>query len=321
MVIVLASAFTLFTDSSNADPAEAETAIKQAVTAAGAGDFVGAASHYKLAYAADARPELICNVGVAYYKAKELPRAQLFLSRCLERGSSLDSKFVDSVRKVLASVENTLRTGAFTPVDIIAEPPAATIAVQAFGADESFIGSRVVWLPEGKQALVGRAEGYVERVVDVEVKGHDRQTVRVVLDRSRPTEPIGSGSDAGSGAGSGSAIVTTKPIEAPKTVAPSIVPAVVATGLTAGAILVAVIAHGRAADRADLAQFALTQGAYDDDKSVISRWNTVMGVSTGLAIAGAGLSGYLWYRAFHTPTTVEVNASGSGAGVTFSGRW
>ncbi|MEO7097427.1 MAG: hypothetical protein ABI175_29470, partial [Polyangiales bacterium] len=40
-----------------------------------AGDVLGAAAQFRAAFAADPRADLLCNVGVAYFKAKtEMPR-------------------------------------------------------------------------------------------------------------------------------------------------------------------------------------------------------------------------------------------------------
>src|SRR5215470_17873339 len=98
-VIVIA---TLIAVDARADPRTADQAAAEADARARAKDYLGAAAKFREAYAADPRPDLICNVGVAYHKAQELPRAQLFLSRCLERGSALDSAFIDVVRATLA---------------------------------------------------------------------------------------------------------------------------------------------------------------------------------------------------------------------------
>jgi len=58
-----------------ADPATAEQRAAEAKDRATHGDLPGAAAKFREAYAADPRPDLICNVGIAYYKAKDLPRA------------------------------------------------------------------------------------------------------------------------------------------------------------------------------------------------------------------------------------------------------
>jgi len=54
----------LLTTAAHANPAS-DAAENAAQGAAAKGDFVAAANHYKAAYAADAKPELICNAGVA----------------------------------------------------------------------------------------------------------------------------------------------------------------------------------------------------------------------------------------------------------------
>jgi hypothetical protein len=312
-----------------ADPA-ADEALAQAEAAAKQGDYVAAAGKFKLAHSIDPRPGLICNVGVAYYKAKQLPRAQLFLNRCLERGTALDPKFVDSVRTVLKSVETALRAGEFTPVDIVVEPASATVTVRAFGDDEAFIGSRVVWLARGKQALIARAEGYVDQTIEIDATGRDMQPVKITLQR-KPAEPIaiggGTAPDTGSAAprdtGSGAPrdSVAPPPVAPPAVVEvdrPSKVPAIAASAVAAGALALAILSYQRAHDRAELAAFAITRDAYDDDKSAVKTWNGLMLTGTALGIASAGIAGYLWSRALRSPA-VELQATGSS--VAISGRW
>lgn len=120
----------------------------------------------------------------------------------------------------------------------------------------------------------------------------------------------------------GVALADDQPTQLPRPdVEPSVVPALVSTGITAGAVVVAVITHGKAADRADLARFALTQEAYDADRHAISQWSSVSGVSIGVAAAGAAVSGYLFYRAFSTRSHVEVDATSHGGAIAISGRW
>src|SRR5688572_14838155 len=61
-----------------APPGEALTRARAAEARARAGDYAGAIVLFKQAFALDGRAEYACNVGVAYYKARDLPRAQLF---------------------------------------------------------------------------------------------------------------------------------------------------------------------------------------------------------------------------------------------------
>src|ERR1700704_4949178 len=120
-VIVIAMLIAAGTES-RADPATADKAAAEADVRVLAKDFLGAAAKFREAYAADPRPGLICNVGVAYNKAQELPRAQLYLGRCLERGSALPGPFIDGVRATLAKIEAALKVGNYTPIDIVVEP-------------------------------------------------------------------------------------------------------------------------------------------------------------------------------------------------------
>ena len=283
----MATTLALLASRASADPAGADAEVKLAESAAVGGDFVGAANHYKLAYAADARPELICNAGVAYYKAKDATRAHLYLSRCQERGTALEATFVSAVRSALAAVEGMLRTGEFTPVDIVAKPDGATVIVQALGESDAFVGSRLIWLARGKHTLTVRAEGYAAKVVELEAQGADRQPVSVTLERpvAVVTPPV-----------TGVAVVPEPPISDTPGEKPSKIPAFVAIGGTVVAFVLAGVAYRKAHDAGDMATEAVSLDVFNDDKSSATTWNRVMGVSGILGILGAGVSGYLVFK-------------------------
>ncbi len=293
--------------------AEAEARAKK-------NDFVGAAAQFKLAYARDPRPELICNVGVAYYKAKELARAQLFLSRFLERGSALDAKFVDNVRVVLGSVEASLRQGDFTPVDVVVTPPGATVTIDAFGADEAFVGSRLVWLPFGIQKLVARSEGYEDRITELDAKARDVLHLNIEMKR-RPTTVETPTTVEPPVAPPPPPPPTTTPSRPSKAARPSLVLPIATSAVTVAAATFVVIAFGRAHDAADRAAFAVSPDVYQDDVDRTSNWNTIMGASAAVALIGAGASGYLWFRATHMASPVEVEPTTGGVAFRFSARW
>lgn len=312
MAVVIATSAAHAAGPADEDLAAAEAAAKH-------GDFVATAAAFKRAYAKDPRPELICNVGVAYYKAKELARAQLFLSRCLERGSALDAKFVDNVRTVLGSVESTMRASDFTPVDIVVEPAGATITMDAFGDDEAVVGSRVVWLPFGKHRLVARFEGYADRLVELETTARASQRVRITLDKAqvvetpKPPPPV-----------------VTKPKSPPPPPPPVVtepvrarskVPAIVATSASVAGLVLAIVGHQQANAAADRARFAVSMNVYNDDKSSVSTWNAVTITGASVAVVGAAVGGYLWFRALHTDAPVEVAPTSGGATARVTIRW
>src|SRR4029078_3092935 len=83
-------------------PANGADALQaEAEALATAGKYVDAAAKYREAYAIDSRADLLCNVGVAYYKADDRPRADLYLGQCLTQSGSLDAGFAAQVRTVL----------------------------------------------------------------------------------------------------------------------------------------------------------------------------------------------------------------------------
>jgi hypothetical protein len=314
---VLAASAIAFAQPVSDPKAEAEALAKQ-------GDFVGAAAKYKLAYASDPKPATICNVGVAYYKAKQLARAQLFLNRCLERGTALDQQFVDQVRAVLTSLEQTLRAGDFTPLDIVVEPAGAKVTIVEYGDDEAFIGARLVWLPFGAHRLVARAEGYADKLVEVDAKGRDTTPIKITLEKvtdAVPETTPGVGSNANAGSGSGSASVIIEPPPTVTTTRPSLIPAIAATGVSVAGIATAIIGYLKAQDRAEYATFAVTPDVYTRDQHAVTGWNAVMITGVGVGVVGAAAAGYLWSR-YSRSSHVEVAPSPDGGAVmSLSGRW
>lgn len=284
MVFVTAT-LVLLTTAAHANPTS-DVEEKAAQDAATAGDFIGAANHYKAAYAADPKPELICNAGVAYYKANDATRAHLYLSRCQERGTALDATFVSAVRGALAAVEAQVRAN-FTPVDIVARPEGATVVIGSLGESDAFVGSRLVWLPRGKQTITVKAEGYTPKVTELDAQGSERMPVEVTLEKvvvvlppPGPEEPP----------------PVIQPLPDEPTTPPSKVPAFVAMGGTVAAFVVAGIAYSKAHSAADRASQAVSMDVYNDDKDSASSWNTVMGVSGAVGILGAAASAFFVLR-------------------------
>ncbi len=344
----------------DADPGAADQATADAQARAAKGDYIGAAAKYREAFGAEPRPELLCNVGVAYYKAKDLPRAQRYLEQCISIGTSLDAGFITNVKKVLAAVDAMLAKGSFTPVDLLVQPPSATTSVEGgVPFDEPILGSRRVWFPYGTYHVVVHAEGHVDRTLEIEAKDHAAVPMRVALERapvatasesgasgsSSETGANGSGSETGangsasesdsaangsgssvesgsasSGSGSDSAggSLVTGPSPAPSR--PSVVPPIIATALSGGVGAVALGYWLAARDRADQAGGEPAHEIYDSLVSDSRRYQHTSWVFGGIAGVGAVASAVLWYRYASAPR-VELQATGSGAGVAISGRW
>ncbi len=263
-----------------ASPEDANRLVTEATTLAKQGQMVEAAGKFLAAFKADPRPELLCNVAIAYQKAgNELARAELFFSQCLTRAQALDPKFVDSLRATLVSVEQQLRTGPFTPIDIVVEPSNATVSVAEFSPEEAFIGSRLIWLPFGAHVVVVSLEGYVQQRVTVETRSNIQRSVRVELERAPafdlpPPPPF-------------------RPV--PK----SRRPAFVAT-VTAGALgVIGGAAYLRARNRATAAGEITLTGAREDYDALVRsarRWQHVAWGSGVAAALAAGTASVLWMR-------------------------
>jgi hypothetical protein len=287
-----------------ADPAAADRAASEADALARDGRFAEAAVRFRAAWDADRqRPELFCNIGIVYYKARDLVRAHLLLGQCLEQ-AALDPKFVDAARTALASVEGVLRGAGHTPVRVVVEPAASSVAIAELGADGGFVGSRVVWLAFGSYHLAARAEGYTDATTVVTAATGEPVTVTLTL--RRPAAPD---------------LAVKRDPPAPTSVPPprGRLPAYLATGGTLVALGVASVAFFAAHARADLSASALDTEILAADQRTVTRWNTVMGIAGVAAVVGGAASGYLWYRALHAG--VEVHPGPGGGAISLSGRF
>jgi hypothetical protein len=309
-VVLVLVLIGLTASTSAADPATADAAAIEADALAKAGKFVPAAAKFREAWQADKlRPELFCNIGISYYKAKDLVRAHLLLGQCLEQ-AALDPKFVEAVRRVLVSVEAVLGAGGHAPVRIIVEPQATTVAVVELAPDVAFVGSRVIWLAFGAYHLTAHAEGYTDATEAISLASTASRTVSVTL--HKPVNLTGA---------------VVEPPSPPPAVPggapprPSVVPAYLATGGAVLALGVASYAFVAGHARAELAATALDPQVLADDRQAVSRWNTTLVIAGSVAVASAAAGGYLWYRVLHREPAIEVHAGPGSAGVSFSGRF
>jgi hypothetical protein len=289
----------------------AEQLADEARALAAAGDLLGAAARFRAAHALDPRPELLCNVGVAFHKAKDLPRAHLYLGQCLTRVGSLEAGFASSVRAVFAAVEDTLRGGAYAPVDVTVTPATASVTVSAFDPEDAIVGARVVWLPFGHHTLTARAEGHVEQAVAIDLEGPGQQTARIALVRA--SGAAGAGADDGT-TGGGDSI--ERPVSGqllPRSRRPAIVATAATGGLAIGAGVVYLLARSAAASAGDA---GIDDREYADRvDSARFRQHLSWGLG-GAAAIGAVASGWLWYRATRSPRApvLTVDVGGGAAG-------
>ena len=212
---------------------------------------------------------------------------------------------MDAVHAAMSSIDGQLRTGEFTPIDIRVEPAGATISIAGFASDEAFVGGRVVWLPFGTHAISAAQSGYRPATVEITTTSHAAATANIVLEK-QPEITV--------------ALPPPPPPPPPPlphvelAVHVSKVPPIVASAVTLGAMVVAAIAIDLGRQRADLSQYAISTEVYAQDHDVVKRWNTVFAISGAAAIVGAGLGGFLWYRALRDATHLEVGASATAGG-------
>ncbi len=324
-VILSCAVVGLVTSVASASPEQGKALADEAAKLAAANQMVAAAAKFREAYASDPRPEYVCNVGVAYLKAPDLPRAQRYLSDCTQLGASLSKDFLASVRKVMETVEAKLVAGNYTPVDLFVEPVQATILVEgAVPFDEPIVGSRRAWFPYGSYKLVVHAEGYTDKVVELAAKDH--AAVRLATKLDRPTEappfekpPIEKPPNERPPIGQ---LPGEKPIAPPPEGPPSKLPAITATAGTGVAAVAGVVLFVMAKNKRDKANETTVEMGFDQLEQDMESRLLGARIAGGVAIVGAGVSAYLWYRATRsTSTTLEVQATGSGAAMVFGGRF
>ncbi|MCX5745436.1 MAG: hypothetical protein NT062_23410 [Proteobacteria bacterium] len=298
-ITFLSAACVMTADQAWAGPADDAEAL------AGNGDFLGAAAKYREAYAADPRPELMCNVGVAYYKAKDYPHASRFLEQCVVSGSSLDAGFMTAVKQVVTAVDEQLRADAFAPIEIAVEPATATTIVETNGhTEEPLVGSRRTWIAWGHYKLTIHAEGYVDRVLEGDAQSHEAIPARVKL----APKPVTS---------------TPKPINMPTTPpAPgrSRSGAIVTSGIAVAGGVAALgsflLARSSAADAGDATKLV----AYNKAKRSAESWQHASWVAGGIGGVAAIAASVLWYRATRSPVgeAIELDARPTPGGATVS---
>lgn len=311
------AAMVVTASAAQADEVSVDGRANQRVAAAEAhakaGRFVEAAVAFREAYALVPDVRYLCNVGVAYHRAPDYARAQIYLTECVVRGSSLDAKFVSTVRRTLDAVEGELRTGDFTPVDISVDPSNAVISFDQFAPGETFVGSRVFWVPFGAHVVTVNAEGYTAQTRSIDAQSHTHRVLRVELPRASvegvtpPVEPVKPPTEP------------TTPSVGSRAERPSATPAIIATAATGALTVGAVVTYLTARSLAKKVDPNSSQTDYD---AQTGRARSRQHLSWGLGAAagvGAIVSGYLWYR--RSTTTIEVTPAGGGATVSVGGTW
>ena len=298
-----------------ADPEAAKKLSAEADALVASGDLIGAAAKFRAAYKEEPRPEHMCNSGVAYHKAKDLPRSHRYLNRCVAMGASLDQAYRENLRKVVDSIEQKLVAGDFTPIDIAVEPQSAVLAIEGGKPyDEEIVGGGRIWVPYGTYRFVVRAPGFVEHRAEVTADTHAAIPLRVTLEK-QPDKPIEAPIE--------------RPIEKPIQTEPTDQPVrsltlpVIATGVTGALAVTSLIFYLRARGfNDDAADRENTRAEFLDLRDQAKSNQKISWVVGGVAGAGAVVSGILWWRFLRTPTTVEVTStSRGGAGVAIRGSF
>jgi hypothetical protein len=303
-VVVLLLAASSAAAEPGTDQAKAEAARANAL--ATAGDFLGAAAKFRSAHALDAKPEYLCDVGVAYHRAKQLPRAQIYLAECLHYADSLEPKFVDLVRQAVADGETKLRAGEYAPVELTIAPKTATFSVSTFDADERFVGSQTLWLPFGHHTVDVRADGYEpqSRTIDVTARTPLGETIELHAVAAPPKRI---------------------PVQPPSLVTEehtrSKVPALLASILTGGVggIALGAYVHARSVARS-AGSTTIDRAEYGRLADSAHSWQHASWALGGIAAAGAVVSTILWIRASQT-YTIEVEPRAAGAAVSLTGSF
>ncbi len=298
----VAALLVLAPATARADAAGALRAGTEAEQLAKAGMFTEAAGRFREAYRLDPLPKYLCNVGVAYQKAKQLAKAHLYLTECLRTGVNLDVTFLAKVGEVVAAVETTLRGSGFVAVEIAVEPATATLELETFERDEKFVGSRALWMTTGRHTATVSAEGYTTRRVDIDATA---TTGLVTIELVPAPTAVGGPS---------------RPAE-PRTSSRGPLPYIVAASalvLAGGAIGFEVAGRSKYDESKTIEDNEAQEAAYD---AANTRHYVAQALAAG-AIVGAGIAVYLFVRSeSESGLVVSPSASSSAAGLVLSGRF
>lgn len=285
-----------------ADAAGALRASAEAEQLAKAGAYTEAAARFREAYRLDPLPKYLCNVGVAYQKAKQLAKAHLYLGECLRTGASLDAAFLAKVGEVVRAVETTLRESGFVSVEIAVTPATASLELETFDRDERFVGTRTLWMTTGRHTATVSAEGHTTQRVDIDATASTgRVSIELVPSPIAGSEP-------------------SRPTE-PRTPSRGPLPYIVAASalvLAGGAIGFEVAGRSKYDESKMIEDDAAQAAAYD---AANTRHYVAQALAAG-AILGAGIATYLFLRSpAESGVVVSPSATASSAGLVLSGRF
>ena len=295
----------LLSASASADPEAAKRLSAEADALVASGDLIGAAAKFRAAYKEEPRPEHMCNSGVAYHKAKDLPRSHRYLNQCVAMGASLDPAYRENLRKVVDSIEQKLVAGNFTPIDVAVEPATAVLVIEGGQPyDEEIVGGGRLWVPYGTYKLVVRAPGYTEHRSEVTANAHVAMPLRVTLEKQKVEAPLEK------------PIVKPDPIIVDQPVAgASKTGPVIATAVTGAAAVVGLVFYFRARGFVKDAESPMnTHAEYEDLHDKAHSNQRISWVAGGIAGAGAIASGVLWWR-YSRASRVEVTSTGTGVAI------
>ncbi|HEY1552014.1 MAG TPA: hypothetical protein VGG28_29510 [Kofleriaceae bacterium] len=290
-----------FVAPSFADRATSDQLAADAAKLAASGDLAGAASTFRAAFAADPRPELVCNVGVAYYKLADLPRADRYLNECIATGGALDTAFLTRVRTALDSVESGLLAHALAPIDLDVSPATAIVVVDAW-PDEPLVGAHRVWVAYGHHNITVRAPDYAAQTIELDVTSHAPIVRRVVLAPNVAAPPPIS-------------IIAPPTTPATSAPAPSSSPRLAEGLLVTGGVLALAGVGLHVATEVERSDLQTTGTSWDDHVGAFEHVRDATIACYALAAITGGLGGYLLYRHHgeHGPTLGAAIAPGMAA--------
>jgi hypothetical protein len=278
-----------------ADPQDASELAARAEASAKAGDFLGAAALYRDAFRASGKLEHECNVGVAFYKAKDLPRAHLYLARCLAQATQLPQAFVQQLRTVIAAVDGKLAAGPYGEINLSLGD--ATVQLDTFDPLDTITTPARFWVLAGKRHLTMRKPGFHDSEHDIDVVAGKVSELAIQLEpipHEAPPPDAAVASDAPLPAIDAAPAVITPPVAIAQ---PSYRSVWIAGGAAAVFGLFAAGSYWIGSGVARDAGMLPAGSAYDNKKTTAELWQYAEGVNIGAAIVAAGIAVYLYVHA------------------------
>lgn len=166
--------------------AEADRLVDEALQLARINRLTDAILRFRAADKLWPRGNNDCNIGLAYSRLGDHPRALLHIDACAVR---LNQVLPGTFGALQQATLRTLQRGAYAQVDLVVDPIGAKVSVPAFAPEDVLSAPRLFWLPLGVHVLRIEAPGFEPMERRIELLTNRLEHVEVKLEPIPPPAP------------------------------------------------------------------------------------------------------------------------------------